>query len=162
MSNSSESGPFACWALVGHIPRSAGGSRSVLQSAAGPPGPAAPAAPAAAPGSRSAAPAAAQPALTLVTESDRLLPPNSPVVVPAGAGLLAETAEVVPQTGSPRVFLITDAGERFEILGSDTLGALGYTGAAGHVVPDPILSLLPAGPTLSVAAAREELPWSAG
>ena len=102
------------------------------------------------------------PPITLVTEADRLLPANTPVVVPAGAGLLAETAEADPQTGSPRVFLITDAGKRFELQGSDSIGALGYTGAVGHAVPDPILSLLPAGPALSVAAARQELPWSAG
>jgi len=105
---------------------------------------------------------ATQPQVTLVTEADRLLPANTPVVVPAGTGLLALSSSVVPQTGAPYSFLITDTGERFELAGSDALGALGYTGAAGHVIPDSILTLLPPGPTLSVAAAREELPWSAG
>jgi type VII secretion protein EccB len=106
--------------------------------------------------------AAEPPPIMLVTEADRLLPANASVVVPPGTGLLAATASSVPQTGSPLVFLITDAGERFELQGTDALGALGYTGAVGHVLPDAILSLVPAGPALSVAGARKELPWSAG
>lgn len=105
---------------------------------------------------------ATRPRLTLVTEAERLLPADTPVVVPAGTGLLAESSSVVERTGAPYLFLITDSGERYELMGSDAVGALGYTGAAGHVLPDQILSLLPPGPALSVTAAREELPWSAG
>jgi type VII secretion protein EccB len=101
------------------------------------------------------------PDTALVTEPDRLLPANAGVVVPAGGGLLALSSSVSPLTRAQQAYLITDAGKRFAVGQSDALQALGYTAASGHTVPDAILALVPAGPTLSVDAARKEVSWPA-
>jgi hypothetical protein len=84
------------------------------------------------------------------------------VLIPAGAGLIAESTSVDTATNQPTVFLVDDAGRRFTIEGGDTYQGLGFSGAAGHVLPDAVLAQLPAGPSLSVAAARRAVTWSAG
>lgn len=101
-------------------------------------------------------------ALALVTEDARYFPDGSPVLIPAGRGLIAESTSVDAATNQPTVFLVDDAGERFTIDGGDTYQALGFGGAAGHVLPDAVLVLIPPGPSLSVAAAKRAVTWSAG
>lgn len=94
-------------------------------------------------------------ATALVTEDDRLFPAGARVLVPRGAGLIAMSTSVSQLTNNPYIFLITDTGKRFEIGSSNTLQALGYSGAAGHTMPDAILALVPPGPALSADAARK-------
>ena len=97
-----------------------------------------------------------------MTEAERYFPDDSPVLLPAGHGLIAESTSVVAATSQPTVYLITDTGQRFTLDGGDAYQALGFSGAPGHVLPDAVLALVRGGPTLSVAAARKAVTWSAG
>ena len=93
----------------------------------------------------------------LVTEADRHLPATARVLVPAGAGLIAQTTSVSQLTNNPDTYLITDTGKRFKLDQSNALQALGYSGVTGHTVPDAILALVPPGPALSADAARKTM-----
>lgn len=74
-------------------------------------------------------------------------------VIPPGRGVLA----VVGAGGGKLLYLITEQGVRYPVVGSDSLAALGYTGAKSLTLPASALALLPEGPVLSRAAAVEGL-----
>jgi type VII secretion protein EccB len=118
--------------------------------------------------------------VTLVTESaatvgQAQLVGGSGAVVPAGDGMLAmspqaATANVAsaisgPSTesvpGTQQEYLITDTGEKYPIVGAEAAGALGYGGVTAVTLPNQVLSLIPTGPVLSQAAARETVAWPA-
>ncbi|WP_194915259.1 type VII secretion protein EccB [Catenulispora rubra] len=98
----------------------------------------------------------------LVTEAGQFFPDKTPVLIPPGKALIADSTSTSPLTRAPAAYLITDAGMRFAVDGTDTLNALGYPGVAGHVFPDAVLGSMPAGPTLSVSAAQKAVSWPAG
>jgi type VII secretion protein EccB len=74
------------------------------------------------------------------------------VSFPAGSGALVRGGPGAP------VFLVTDNGNRFPLMGEDVLGRLGY--APGSVVPlsQELVDLLPAGAPLSTADALRTSP----
>lgn len=75
------------------------------------------------------------------------------VVMPGSAGMLVEPP-AKKSTDSPPVYLVT-GGERFQLADDDAAGALGYGTVTPVVMPAAILSIIPAGPALSAAAARQ-------
>ncbi|GAA1699418.1 type VII secretion protein EccB [Fodinicola feengrottensis] len=87
-------------------------------------------------------------------------PTANRIVVPGGRGAIVRD---LPATGvtTGTLYLITDTGMRFPIGSPADLAALGYTGVDPQLVPTNVLSLLPTGPTLSAAAARNPATTSA-
>ncbi|WP_410586376.1 type VII secretion protein EccB [Amycolatopsis sp. lyj-23] len=76
------------------------------------------------------------------------------VAIPAGRGVLARNPPA-PGTTAGVIYLVTETGEKFPLADGDAVAALGYTEPAAVPVPMPLLDLLPTGPVLSVAAARQ-------
>lgn len=74
------------------------------------------------------------------------------VYVPPGSGALVHVEGTLP-TGTSRTQVVTDQGIRYPVLGTQALGRLGYSHAAGIDLPYSVLSFLPQGPTLSTSAA---------
>jgi type VII secretion protein EccB len=106
---------------------------------------------------------------TLVTESAAAvshaqLAGASGAVVPPGDGMLAAPPQSsdpsVTSTGEQEEYLITDSGEKYPIVG-EAAGALGYGGVTAATLPAQVLGLIPTGPVLSQAAAREAVAWPA-
>lgn len=75
------------------------------------------------------------------------------VVVAAASGVLARN-EATPGT----VYLISESGVKYAVADDDSLAALGYNAAAAVAVSGELLALLPAGPVLSITAARTTQP----
>ncbi|HEY3611187.1 MAG TPA: type VII secretion protein EccB [Pseudonocardiaceae bacterium] len=78
------------------------------------------------------------------------------VYVPPGTGALVR--ELVGAGGTtPTTYLITDAGMKYPVPSADALKALGYGAATAQPVAGTLLALLPTGPSLDPAAARQEV-----
>ena len=77
-------------------------------------------------------------------------PGGDPVQLPIGGGALAAAADAGSAT---TVSLITDSGVRYPVADQRTLERLGLAGVSIAKLPTGVLDLLPAGPTLDVAAA---------
>jgi type VII secretion protein EccB len=94
-----------------------------------------------------------------LTQTDRdPVPPADQAVIAGGRGALVQ--EIPHAEDEPReqdtVYLITDQGIRYPIDG-ESVGRLGYGEVAPVRVPADLLALVPRGPTLSEAAARQPL-----
>ncbi len=100
-------------------------------------------------------------ATRLVDENADKIAADPSVVVPAGGGMLAQLP-VQSQFAQPVVFLITDSGQRFLLADTQAQGALGYDGANPVTMPASVLQVIPSGPELSVAAARQAVKWPSG
>jgi type VII secretion protein EccB len=84
------------------------------------------------------------------------------VLVPQGRGMLVQPPSPAADIDSGPTYLITTTGEKYPLVGSNAESALDYGGATAQVMPSAVLSLLPTGPTLSVAGAREAVTsWRA-
>jgi type VII secretion protein EccB len=124
------------------------------------------------------APGTSAGAAALVTESaatvgQARLAGSSGAVVPAWGGMLA----VSPQSsqasvtsldspsgpalraGTQKEYLITDTGEKYPIADDQAASALGYGSVTAVTLPAQVLGLIPTGPVLSQAAAREAVTW---
>lgn len=78
--------------------------------------------------------------------------PDRPFTVPAGRGALVRTGSAW--------YLVTDTGMKFPLVrgaGGDALTAMGYARIAPLEVPESKLNLIPTGPALDPAIAREPL-----
>jgi type VII secretion protein EccB len=78
------------------------------------------------------------------------------VHVPRGKGALvvaAASPDAPASTGT--VSIVTDTGRRYPIAGRDLLGKLGYGGSRLQQVPAQLVALLPQGPALDAASARQ-------
>ncbi|MBV2363582.1 type VII secretion protein EccB [Streptomonospora nanhaiensis] len=73
--------------------------------------------------------------------------------IPNGGGGVAAAQPAAGRTGSPVLYLVTDAGAKYRIPDNEVLGALGYEPADTVPVPTALLRLLPTGPDLSPEAA---------
>ena len=56
---------------------------------------------------------------------------------------------------SGTVSIVTDTGRRYPIASRDLLGRLGYGGTTPRQVPAQLIALLPQGPALDAAKARQ-------
>lgn len=78
------------------------------------------------------------------------------VFVPPGTGALLRQ-----QVGGGRpgpLYLVTDTGMKYPVPTDADAAALGYAGATATAVAGTVLDLLPQGPSLDVAAARQPVP----
>lgn len=76
--------------------------------------------------------------------------------VPRGKGVVVEsTASATAPAGSGTVSIVTDTGRRFPLANRDLLTRLGYRGITPQVVPGQLAALLPEGPSLDPARARQ-------
>ena len=69
----------------------------------------------------------------------------------------AEVAAASPSApaGSGTVSVVTDTGRRYPVASRDLLGRLGYGGVSPRQVPAQLIALLPQGPSLDAARARQ-------
>lgn len=79
------------------------------------------------------------------------------VIVPAGTGMIVQPPSSNGFTAQP-AYLVTDTGRKYALTDSNATAALGYSNVTPQVMPASILSLIPPGPALSVAAARAAVP----
>jgi type VII secretion protein EccB len=78
------------------------------------------------------------------------------VHVARGKGaLVAAAAAPDAPAGTGTVSIVTDTGLRYPIAGRDLLGKLGYGGSPVQQVPAQLVALLPQGPSLDPARARQ-------
>ncbi|MGV9306414.1 type VII secretion protein EccB [Nonomuraea sp. NPDC003727] len=78
------------------------------------------------------------------------------VLLPPGGAALAGRLSGEGQAGAIHEYsLITDEGKRFRLASADLVGTLGYDAAQVAPVPAHLLRLIPEGPLLDRAAARE-------
>jgi type VII secretion protein EccB len=97
-------------------------------------------------------------ALTAAEPADQLGNPlASSVAVPAGRGALIE-ALAGPGAAPGTDYLVTDTGQKYPLGSTSVLTDLGLSGARVVRVPENIVALLPAGPTLDEAAATQLAP----
>ena len=81
------------------------------------------------------------------------------VHVPRGKGALIVTAASPTAPASAgTVSIVTDSGRRFPVSTRDALPKLGFGGATPRQVPAQLITLLPQGPSLDPAKARQEVP----
>jgi type VII secretion protein EccB len=90
---------------------------------------------------------------TVITDQAATAGPG--VIVPAGTGMIVEPPPPRSSTGDQPVYLVTDAGVKYELADTNATDALGYSTVTPQVVPSAILDLIPSGPALSVGAARQ-------
>ncbi|MEU4242957.1 type VII secretion protein EccB [Actinoplanes sp. NPDC026619] len=73
-----------------------------------------------------------------------------------GRGVVAEVAATPSApAGTGTVIIVTDTGRTYSLAGRDLLKKLGYADAKVQRIPSALISLLPAGPALDPARARE-------
>jgi type VII secretion protein EccB len=85
------------------------------------------------------------------------------VHVPRGKGALvvaAASPSAPASTGT--VSIVTDTGRRYPVASREILGKLGFAGVTPSQVPAQLIALLPAGPSLDAAKARESRPDDGG
>jgi type VII secretion protein EccB len=85
------------------------------------------------------------------------------VHVPRGRGALvvaAASPSAPASTGT--VSIVTDTGRRYPIASRDILGKLGFAGVSPVQVPAQLIALLPQGPSLDAAKARQSRPDDGG
>lgn len=75
------------------------------------------------------------------------------VQVDGGSGVLVQSM-LSPGSTDSMLYLVTDRGQRFAIIGEDARGALGYQNAAPVAMPASLVARIPEGPALDPAAAR--------
>jgi type VII secretion protein EccB len=81
------------------------------------------------------------------------------VHVARGKGVLAvAAASPDAPAGSGTVSIVTDIGRRYPIADRDLLGRLGYGDVPPRQVPAQLIALLPEGPALDPARARQSVP----
>jgi type VII secretion protein EccB len=100
---------------------------------------------------------------TLVTESAARVSAaavrdRAGVIVPAGEGMIVQPSSPAAELAAQQPYLITDTGEKYPLSGQNAASALGYGNVSAQVMPPAILRLVPTGPPLSVAGAREAVP----
>ncbi|GGM63380.1 type VII secretion protein EccB [Dactylosporangium sucinum] len=98
----------------------------------------------------------AAPAVTVAGDApvvDRTEQTATAVLAAPGVGGLVRQGRAGQANGTS-YFLVTDAGVKFPIASADAAKALGYALEGARTVPAALLSLLPTGPVLDVAAAR--------
>jgi type VII secretion protein EccB len=78
------------------------------------------------------------------------------VFVPPGTGALLRQQVGGGQPGP--LYLVTDTGMKYPVPTDADAAALGYAGATATAVAGTVLDLLPQGPSLDVAAARQPVP----
>lgn len=83
------------------------------------------------------------------------------VYVPPGSGALIRE-QVGDGDAIGTTYLVTDAGMKYPVPTPDAVAALGYAGVAAHQVSGTLLALLPTGPTLDPAAARQSVVVGGG
>lgn len=90
---------------------------------------------------------------TIITDQAAEAGPG--VIVPTGTGMIVQPPP--PRSGSANqpVYLVTDTGVKYQLTDGNATGALGYTNVSPEVMPSLILGLIPSGPALSTAAARQ-------
>lgn len=71
-----------------------------------------------------------------------------------GALVVAAASPSAP-AGTGTVSVVTDTGRRYPVASRDLLGRLGYGGVAPRQVPAQLIALLPQGPSLDAARARQ-------
>lgn len=98
----------------------------------------------------------------LVEERAATVAADPAVVVPADAGMLVEPPGQSPDAANPVIYLVADAGRRYQVDASDALDALGYAQAPRVVMPASVLGLIPTGPTLDVGQAGQAVTWQSG
>ncbi|HZC72434.1 MAG TPA: type VII secretion protein EccB, partial [Jatrophihabitans sp.] len=76
------------------------------------------------------------------------------VYVPPGTGALVATTQSPGAPPGP-VYLVTDAGLKFPVIGADAVRALGYGAVRAMPVAAPVLALLPSGVPLDPSAAQQ-------
>ncbi|MGC9668214.1 type VII secretion protein EccB [Planosporangium sp. 12N6] len=76
------------------------------------------------------------------------------IVIPAGHGVLVEAVSA-PGAPGGAVSLVTDRGIRYPLANRDLAATLGYAGVTPATMPAELVALLPAGPALDPADARQ-------
>jgi type VII secretion protein EccB len=85
------------------------------------------------------------------------------VSVPRGAGaVVVAAASPTAPAGTGAVFVVTDTGRRYPLAGRDLLGKLGYGDVTPQQVPAQLIAVLPEGPSLDPARARQSGPGDGG
>lgn len=106
------------------------------------------------------------PGLVPATQTDRdEVATVDQVLVSGGQGALVESVPVAGATAAElTTYLLTDEGERYPLgdQTGDARAALGYGEVSPIAVPAALLALVPRGPTLEVADARQPVDVSAG
>lgn len=90
--------------------------------------------------------------------SELAAPACSPVdalVVPPGGGTLVRAVGAGGGRIGPSLYLVTEAGVKHRVDGSEAAAALGYGSATPGELPAPLLAMVPSGPDLSELDARE-------
>jgi type VII secretion protein EccB len=81
------------------------------------------------------------------------------VHVPRGKGaLVVAAASPTAPASSGTVSIVTDTGRRYPLASRDVLPKLGFGGATPLQIPAQLIALLPQGPSLDAAKARQEAP----
>ncbi|MFD3998604.1 type VII secretion protein EccB [Streptomyces sp. NPDC058583] len=78
------------------------------------------------------------------------------VVVPPGSGMLVREEAPVGEA-APKLYLITDVGQKFQLSTPELARKLGYDETKAVPMPAGVLALVPNGPVLDEAAARTPL-----
>src|SRR4029453_17667733 len=76
------------------------------------------------------------------------------VVGTPGQGALVESV-AAPSASSGVLCLVTDVARRYPLASAEVTGLLGYADVAPVRIPSALVSLVPAGPVLDPAAARQ-------
>ncbi|MEU8526645.1 type VII secretion protein EccB [Streptomyces sp. NPDC048629] len=78
------------------------------------------------------------------------------VVIAPGSGMLVRE-EAPAGDAAPRLYLITDVGQKFPLATPDVAKKLGYDDTKAAPLPASVLALVPSGPVLDEAAAKTPL-----
>ncbi|GAA4622952.1 type VII secretion protein EccB [Actinoallomurus vinaceus] len=80
--------------------------------------------------------------------------PVDRITVPPGGGALVRVLPAAGGTVGGATYLVTDTGTKYRVASASDLAALGYSSGQTVAMPSPLLTMLPTGPDLSVAAAQ--------
>jgi type VII secretion protein EccB len=83
------------------------------------------------------------------------LAPSVDIIVPPGAGMIVAAPSGASSSAAPQSYLITGTGLKYPLMAGSAVAALGYGGVTARLMPAAILDLIPTGPVLSAAAARQ-------
>jgi Type VII secretion system ESX-1, transport TM domain B len=81
------------------------------------------------------------------------------VHVPRGKGaVVVAAASPTARASTGTVSIVTDAGRRYPVASREVLAKLGYGGVSPRQIPSQMIALLPQGPSLDPARARQPAP----